>query len=97
MEKSIIEVFTSPTCPHCPNAVKVAEEISKERQDVIVKNLSTALPEGNLKARKFNILSVPTVFVKGPGHEEILAIRGVPSKMKLNELLDISQGLKKIG
>ena len=24
-----IEVFTSPTCPHCPGAVQVAEEAKK--------------------------------------------------------------------
>jgi len=61
-----------------------------------VEELSTALPNGNAKAKEFDIHTVPTVFVKGDAHPEILAIRGVPSKRKLIELIEISQGIRKI-
>ena len=30
-----IEVFTSPTCPHCPGAVKVVEEAKAKLGDEI--------------------------------------------------------------
>lgn len=96
MTKTKIQVFTSPTCPHCPGAMKIAKEVSKERDDVFVEELSTATPEGSKKAMQFQISTVPTVFVKGPMHNQILAITGVPSKEKLNELIDISQGKKEI-
>jgi len=94
MDKSKIEVFTSPTCPYCPSAVKVANEVAKERADVIVEELDTYSDEGSRKALQFQVMTVPTVFVNGPMHNEILAISGVPSKEKLNELVDISQGKK---
>ena len=29
-----IEVFTSPTCPHCPAAVKVVEEAKKQIEGI---------------------------------------------------------------
>jgi len=39
MEKSKIEVFTSPTCPHCPSAVKLAKELEQERDDVFCRRI----------------------------------------------------------
>lgn len=94
--KSKITVFTSPTCPHCPSAVKLAQKIGAQKDEVKVQIASTATPEGIMLARKFEIFSVPTIFVKGDGHPEILAIKGTPSEEKLNELIDISLGKKKI-
>ena len=43
--KHKIEVFTSPTCPHCPGAVKVVEEAKEKLGDEIeVQILSIADP-----------------------------------------------------
>jgi glutaredoxin len=94
--KSIIEIFTSPGCPHCPNAVKVVKEIEGEREDFIFREFNTFYPEGKERAKQFEVSSVPTIFVRGPGHDEILAITGTPSKGKLNELIDLSQGKKSL-
>ena len=54
------------------------------------------MPEGRRKAQQFEIYSVPTIFIKGPKHDEILAIRGNPSRERLRELIEISQGKKEI-
>ena len=91
-----IEVFTSPTCPHCPGAKKAVEEVVSKRDDVSYRELSTVTKEGSEKAKAFQIYSVPTIFIKGPAVDEILAIRGVPSIEKLNELIDISLGLREL-
>ena len=96
MEKSKIEVFTSPTCPYCPSAMEIIGEVARERSDVFVDEINMALPEGMDKAKQFQVIITPTVFVKGPMHNEILAVAGTPSKARLNELIDISQGKKKL-
>lgn len=88
-----IEVFTSPTCPYCPSAVKLAKEVEKERDEVKVIEQSTATKEGNRRAKLLNVMSVPTVFVKGPEFDRI-GFRGTPPKDKLLEAIDISLGLK---
>ena len=96
METAEIEVFTSPTCPFCPGAKKAVEEVAKERNDVSYSELNVATPEGSIKAREFEVFSVPTIFVRGPAVNEIMALKGIPSKEKLNELIDIGVGLKKL-
>ena len=53
MEKSRIEIFTSPTCPHCPGALELAREVEREREDVEVVELSTLSEEGRKKAQEF--------------------------------------------
>lgn len=90
--KSKIEVFTSPTCPHCPRAVKLAKEIEAERDDVKVIETSTGTMSGHKRAETFNIMTVPTVLVKGPKHD-IIGFRGPPMKKELNHAIDISLGL----
>lgn len=93
-----IEVFTSPTCPHCHPALdfakQIAKQIKKERGDYIkVVELSTATPSGQKKATQFGVMSVPTTFVTGPKSAEKIAFRGLPSKKGLLKAIDISLGL----
>ena len=88
-----IEVFTSPTCPHCPSAKMLAMQVQKERDDVKVIETSTATKQGSRRADLMNVMSVPTLFVKGP-HFDRIGFRGTPSKDKLLEAIDISLGLK---
>lgn len=88
-----IEVFTSPTCPHCPSAVNLAKEIAKERDDVKVELTSTATNHGSKRARTLDVMSVPTTFVTGPEFDRI-GFRGLPKKSSLIDAIDISLGLK---
>ena len=62
--RSKITVFTSPTCPHCPGAVKLVKEVSRERDDVVVEVLSTATHKGSKKARELEKLG-KIVIVEG--------------------------------
>ncbi len=90
---STIELFTSPTCPHCPPAKMLAQKVAKERDDVKVVETSVATKQGSKRAKTLNVMSVPTVFVKGPEFDRI-GFRGLPPKDKLVEAIDISLGLK---
>jgi small redox-active disulfide protein 1 len=86
-----IELFTSPTCPHCPSAKELVRKVSKELK-INAKEYSTATKEGSRKANSYGIMSVPTIIIKGS--KEIIGLRGTPSREKLIESLDIADGLK---
>lgn len=90
--QSKILVFTSPTCPHCPSALRLAREIEKSRDDVKVEEYSTATKDGARKAEYYNVMSVPTVFVRGPAHNQNIGFRGTPPKDRLLKAIDISLG-----
>ena len=89
-----IEVFTSPTCPHCSHAKNLAVQVAKECEDVKVVETSTATSKGSRRARMLNVMSVPSVFVKGPEFDRI-GFRGLPPKSRLVDAVKISKGIKK--
>jgi len=91
--KSKVEVFTSPTCPHCSSAAKLVREIGKERDDVRVVETSTATGYGQKRAKQLGIMAVPSVFVSGPAYAEHIGFKGLPSKKGLLKAIDISLGL----
>ena len=93
--KSSITVFTSPTCPHCHSAVTLVKRIKEKRDDVTIQIANTADPKWVALARKYQVFSVPTIFIKGSYHE-VLAIKGTTSEDKINEMIDISLGKKQI-
>lgn len=62
---TVIEVFTSPTCPHCPKALLMAKEVAASMPGIQVVEQSTATPQGFAKAALYNVQAVPTVFING--------------------------------
>lgn len=77
-----VEVFSSSTCPHCPAAVKVAEEAKAELTDLDInlEILSIDVPENRKKAIDYEIMAVPTIvinnrveFIGAPSKEEFIA------------------------
>ena len=61
----VIEVFTSPTCPHCPKALAMARQLTMQMPGIQVVELSTATPQGFAKAALYNVQAVPTIFING--------------------------------
>ena len=59
----VIEVFTSPTCPHCPRALAMAQELATQMPGVQAFEVSTATPQGFAKAALYGVKAVPTVFI----------------------------------
>jgi len=59
----VIEVFTSPTCPHCPQALSMAQELAAQMPGVKVFEVSTGTPQGFAKAALYGVKAVPTVFI----------------------------------
>lgn len=60
---AVIEVFTSPTCPHCPRAITMAKEVAMQMPGVQVVEVSTATPQGYAKAALYGVQAVPIIFI----------------------------------
>lgn len=96
MEKVQLEIFTSATCPHCPKALEIVNEVARERDDVVLVERNVSAPEHQEKAIQMQITSVPTLLVTGPSSDKPLGLRGIHSKEKINEVIDTSiKGEKK--
>lgn len=96
-DPAVIEVFTSPTCPHCPYALKVARSISKEfGHGVKVYETNIEKKHGKRRAKKFSVMSFPTVIVSGPAIFQPLGHQGVPSKNVLRKYVTRALGQKKV-
>jgi small redox-active disulfide protein 1 len=74
-----VEVFTSPSCPYCPMAVQLVEEVKKEMIDDIEIEKIDIMSERK-KAIEYGLMAVPAIalngvvkFVGAPGKEELVA------------------------
>lgn len=92
--KAKIYMFTSPTCPHCPPARKFMKDFKKERDDFELFDIVAGTEEAAEKAKEFNVNSVPTFIIQGPGYKDNIGIRGTPSKEKMNKYIDLSYGIE---
>ncbi len=95
MTRAKIYLFTSPTCPSCPPAKNFMSEFKKERDDAVFSEYSTITSEGRKLARKFNVMSVPTFIIIGPGYPTPIGLRGIQSTKSMNKYIDMSLGLVK--
>lgn len=75
--KTVIEVFTSPTCPHCPMALSMARELAAQMPGLHVFEISTATPQGFAKAALYGVKAVPMLFIN---HKK--AFTGAPPSME---------------
>jgi thioredoxin 1 len=62
---AVIEVFTSPTCPHCPRALEMARLVAIQIPGIQVVEQSTATPHGYAKAALYGVQAVPTIYING--------------------------------
>lgn len=78
----LIEVFSSPICPHCPGAKRVVEEVVDKLScdDIEVKHIDVTEDPGS--AEKYSIMAVPTIVVDGE-----VAFVGAPTAQQFEEYL----------
>jgi len=96
MEKAKVYLFTSPTCPHCPPAKKFINNFKATREDFDFIDMSTMTSEGQKFAEKFNVMSVPTFIIKGPGYDGNIGLRGIQSNDSMNKYIDIALGKRSL-
>lgn len=76
-----IEVFTSPSCPYCPMAVEVVDEVKKEMPDDIdVEKID--IMQDREKAIEYNLMAVPAIALDG-----VVKFVGAPTKEDLVKVI----------
>lgn len=95
-----IELFTSPTCPYCPAAKAVVEQVVGEanlgENTIDLLQFDTWSDEGASKAREYGIMAVPSIFVSGKGIPQKVLLEGAPSKQDLLEAIEMAEGKKSV-
>lgn len=61
----LLELFTSPTCPHCPAAKRIAENVVKQMEGALLIERDVSFPENASTAARYGIRGVPTIMVNG--------------------------------
>ncbi len=61
----LLELFTSPTCPHCPTAKRVAENVVEQMSGALLIERDISMPENADIAAKYGITGVPAIVVNG--------------------------------
>ena len=89
-----IEIFTSPTCPHCPSAKKAVMRFAEGKEYIKVVETSTATHDGQRRARQNGVRSVPTLFVTSSAYPDKIGYVGVPSDKGLRRMTDIAAGVE---
>ncbi|MCE5214413.1 MAG: MJ0307 family thioredoxin [Methanobacterium sp.] len=72
-----IEVFTSPSCPYCPMAVELVDEVKREMPDDIEVEKIDIMRDRE-KAIEYNLMAVPAIALNG-----LVKFVGAPSKEEL--------------
>ncbi len=86
-----IEIFTSPTCPHCPAAVKATKEVLNENPELKArvewKEMNTAKSYAKRRARSYGIRSVPTIILTNTKTGEKSGVTGAPSNQRYLKMI----------
>ncbi len=78
-----IEVFTSPSCPYCPLAVELVDEVKKEMPDDIEVEKIDIMKDRE-KAIEYNLMAVPAIALDG-----VVKFVGAPTKEELVKVIKI--------
>ncbi len=74
-----VEVFTSTSCPYCPMAVELVEEVKKEMPDDLEVEKIDIMSDRE-KAVEYNLMAVPAIALNG-----VVKFVGAPTKEELVE------------
>jgi len=84
LEKPLhLQVFVTPTCPHCPRAVRLAHQMAFE-SDKVIGDMIEAQEFPHL-AQKYRVMGVPRTVI----NEDDFVEGGMPERMFRDKLLPI--------
>ena len=72
-----VEVFTSPSCPYCPMAVQVVEDVEKEMPNELEVEKIDIMVDRE-KAIEYGLMAVPAIALNG-----VVRFVGAPNKDEL--------------
>ncbi len=81
-----ILVFITPTCPHCPRAVKTAHQLAMENK--LIKAAMIEANEFPELSKKYNVYSVPKIVI----NEKVQFEGALPEDMFINKVLSVVDG-----
>lgn len=77
-----VEVFTSPSCPYCPMAIEVVNEVEKDMPGTLeVKKID--IMEDRDKAIEYGLMAVPAIALNG-----VVRFVGAPAKEELVKAIE---------
>lgn len=83
-----VEVFTSPSCPYCPMAIEVVNEVEKDMPGTLEVEKIDIMVDRE-KAIEYGLMAVPAIalngvvrFVGAPAKEEL--VKAIEEEMKDN-------------
>jgi len=59
----LIELFTSPSCPHCPRAKAMAENVVRQLPGTLLIERDVTKPDNQRVAAEYGIRGVPTMVI----------------------------------
>lgn len=86
MTQTKITIFTKDSCPRCPQAKHLLEELHNER-DVDVREVNIGTPDGMFEAVQYNLMTTPSLILQN-GRKEVKIISGSVDKQKLISALE---------
>ncbi len=95
--KTIIELFTSPTCPFCPRAKQVVNEVVSDLKDKDIElvEFDVSTSSGEVKANEYGIASVPQMVFYTDAARKVL-IEGAPERQSVEKAIRIAQGKEEV-
>lgn len=79
-----LRLFVSPSCPKCPAAKALVEELQKSRDELQVEILDVSIEENYLEALMLQVSSTPTFVLEGTP----IFIGTIPTLQDLNKKID---------
>ncbi len=70
-----VKIFIKKTCPKCPPAKELAEDL--KNKDIKVELYDMDTPDGLAEASMFNVMATPTIIIVNDEGKEEKAYRGV--------------------
>ena len=77
-----VEVFTSPSCPYCPMAIEVVNEVVKDMPGTLEVEKINIMVDRE-KAIEYNLMAVPAIALNGVVH-----FVGAPAKEELVKAIE---------
>ena len=77
-----VEVFTSPSCPYCPMAIEVVNEVEKEMPGTLEIEKIDIMVDRD-KAVEYGLMAVPAIALNG-----VVRFVGAPSKEELTSAIE---------
>lgn len=77
-----VEVFTSPSCPYCPMAIEVVNEVEKDMPGTLEVEKIDIMADRE-KAIEYGLMAVPAIALNG-----VVRFVGAPAKEELLEAIE---------